>query len=166
MIRALLRDIGELGAQMALERSSSPGFGAGYRLRVLVVEDEPMIAWMLEAEIQGLGHEVVGTAAMATQALELARTTQPDVAIMDIRLADGSDGIDAALRLRADLGIPSVFVSGNADEATRIRAAAATPLGFIVKPISLVKLGEILAERYRSVLTTTAGTKGSSGVGA
>jgi CheY-like chemotaxis protein len=145
---------------MTLGWPFSTGFDAGYRLRVLVVEDEPMIAWMLEAEIQGLGHEVVGIAATASQALELARATQPDMAIMDIRLADGSDGIEAALRLRDDLGIPSVFVSGNADEATRTRAVAAAPLGFIVKPVNLVQLGEILAERYRAVLTAPAGRKG------
>jgi two-component system, response regulator PdtaR len=104
--------------------------------RVLIVEDELLIALDLEDVLIAAGHEVVGLAADMEQALELAETHRPDLAIMDINLARGTNGIETARRLREQLDVPSLFVSGNLDSRTRRVAAECRPLGFMVKPCS------------------------------
>jgi DNA-binding NarL/FixJ family response regulator len=95
---------------------------------------ELLIRMNLECELTAAGFEVVGTAASADEAVSLADQQNPDVVLMDIRLVGPRDGVDAALELWHRFKIPSVFVSGNIDQATRQRAAAAQPLGFVSKP--------------------------------
>jgi CheY-like chemotaxis protein len=109
-------------------------------LRVLIVEDEAIIAMEMEAILQGGGHLVVDAVATAEEAIAVTRRTQPDLVLMDIRLARGGDGIAAALVIRNELGIGSIFLTAHSDQPTRLRAAAAAPLGFIVKPISPERL--------------------------
>lgn len=101
---------------------------------ILVVEDEAVIAADIEATLRALGHEVCGVAADAEEALEVARRERPGIALMDIRLRSGGDGIEAALALRELLGIPVLFLTSHSDTATLERAKAACPYGFILKP--------------------------------
>lgn len=108
--------------------------------RVLIVEDELLIALDMEDALITAGHEVVGLAADMHQAMELAETYRPDLAIMDVNLARGTSGIETARRLRERLDVPSLFVSGNLDAKTRKIAADCRPLGFVVKPCSPVDL--------------------------
>lgn len=107
-------------------------------LRVMVVEDEMLLALDLEDMLLEAGHLVVGQAADMPQALALAASVegQVDVAIMDINLARGSNGIETAAELRRCWNIPCLFVSGNLDERTRELAAPWRPLGFVGKPYS------------------------------
>ena len=102
--------------------------------RVLIVEDEVLIALDLERELTTAGFEVVGMAGSAEQAVSVAERERPEAAVMDIRLNGARDGVDAALELWQQFKIRSVFVSGNIDEAMKQRAAAAQPLGFVSKP--------------------------------
>jgi PAS domain S-box-containing protein len=101
--------------------------------RILIVEDEAIVAMDLRLHLQALGYESVGTAANATEALALAERTRPDLALMDISLEDGEDGIEAAGRLQA-LGVPVVFLTAYADEHTLERAKRSRPYGYLVKP--------------------------------
>lgn len=103
---------------------------------ILIVDDELWAALDMEWVVRKLGHDVVGPSATAEEAIELAGTDRPDLVLMDIRLADGSDGVAAAIEIRQRFGIPSLFVSAHGDPVVRERAAAARPSGFIEKPFT------------------------------
>jgi two-component system, response regulator PdtaR len=104
--------------------------------QILVVDDELWAALDMEWVVRKLYHEVVGPAATAEEAIKLAEEARPDLVLMDIRLADDSDGVAAAIEIRQRFDIPSVFVSAHGDPITRERALAARPSGFIEKPFT------------------------------
>ncbi|WP_246650296.1 response regulator [Rhizobium laguerreae] len=108
--------------------------GGGNPIRILIVEDEFLIALELEYRLRDAGFEVIGIAATAGEALSIAASDRPALAIMDIRLADRTDGIQAAIELNATLGVRSIFASAHADPETRKRATAASPIGWLQKP--------------------------------
>lgn len=103
-------------------------------MRILVVEDEFLIATECEFILADAGHEVVGVAADRDEALLLAERTRPDLVLMDIRLRRGDDGIAAATDILRRLGIRSIFVSAHGERETRLRGRAAEPLGWVMKP--------------------------------
>ncbi len=105
--------------------------------RVLVVEDERVVALDLEHQLQALDFEVVGIADHAAEVMELVHARQPDLVLMDIRIQGALDGIDLAHELRARYELPVVFLTGNADEVTLQRALAAEPYGYVLKPFEL-----------------------------
>jgi two-component system, response regulator PdtaR len=105
-------------------------------LRILIVEDELILAMDLEDALVSAGYEVVGLAADMHQALELAEEHRPQLAIMDVNLARGTNGIETARHLRERFDVPSLFVSGNLDARTRADAADCQPIGFVPKPFS------------------------------
>ena len=102
--------------------------------RILIVEDEFLIAMECEWILADAGHEVVGVAADEQQALSLAERARPDLVLMDIRLARGGDGIEVAKAIRSRCGIRSLFVSAHGERETRDRGRAADPAGWLVKP--------------------------------
>jgi two-component system, response regulator PdtaR len=106
------------------------------RQKILIVDDELWAALDMEWVVQRLGHEVVGPAATAEKAIELAGKVRPNLVLMDIRLANDSDGVAAAIEIRQRFDIPSLFVSAHGDPIMRNRAVVARPLGFIEKPFS------------------------------
>lgn len=79
--------------------------------KVLIIEDEPLISMQLEALVCDLGHEVVGTAATRTQALEIFNETPAGLILADIQLADGSSGIDAVEDLLQIADVPVIFIT-------------------------------------------------------
>jgi len=115
-------------------------------LKILIAEDEFFIALDVEEQARSLGHTVVGTAITADEAVRMAGESRPDVILMDIRLAGATDGIAAALAIRSQYGIESVFVTANTDPHTLMRAKAISPLGVLEKPVTL--------ERLRAQLTS------------
>ncbi len=106
------------------------------RYHILIVDDELWAALDMEWVVRKLRHEVVGPAATAEEAIELAEQARPDLVLMDIRLADDSDGVAAAVEIRQRFDIPSLFVSAHGDPVTRKPAIAARPSGFIEKPFT------------------------------
>jgi DNA-binding response OmpR family regulator len=107
-------------------------------LRVMIVEDEMLLALDLEDMLMDAGHIVVDQASDMDQAISLAERVEGkvDIAIMDVNLARGSNGVDTAAALRQRWNIPSLFVSGNLDERTRELASQWQPIGFVGKPYS------------------------------
>ncbi len=104
-------------------------------LRVLIVEDEPLIAMDLHDILEDAGHTVIGIAQAMQQALDIAASSRPfDIAILDIDLAGSDDGIETAHRLRAEHGIDALFVSAWVYEEARARSLGWQPIGFISKP--------------------------------
>ena len=79
--------------------------------RVLVIEDEPIIAADLEALVEELGHSVVGNATTRDEAVEMARTNRPGLVLCDIQLADNSSGVDAAHDILAMMDVPVIFIT-------------------------------------------------------
>lgn len=103
---------------------------------ILVVEDQRAVAGALRMRLRGLGYEVLGIAKDGSEAIAKAREMRPDLILMDIKLGDGMDGIEAAREIRDQLDIPVVYVSAYADPALLDRARATHPAGFINKPFT------------------------------
>jgi PAS domain S-box-containing protein len=104
--------------------------------RILIVEDEAVIAMDLQARLENLGYRVAGIAASAEFGYEKATRELPDLVLMDVRLEGDSDGIEAARRIRDSLFIPVIFITSFADDFTLDRARESEPLGYISKPFS------------------------------
>jgi DNA-binding NarL/FixJ family response regulator len=104
--------------------------GAG----VLIVEDQVLIAIHLQDLVEEAGHRVSAIAHDTTAAMTAAARHRPAFAIMDLRLANGSNGLDAAQQLYETFGVRCLFVSANIDDEVRRKAAPLQALGFLGKP--------------------------------
>ena len=101
---------------------------------ILIVEDEKIIALDLQRRLERFGYSVIGMASDGQEAISLARERRPDIILMDIMLAGPMDGIEAAKQIRAQLGIPVIFLTAYTDEKTLERAKEVEPFGYILKP--------------------------------
>lgn len=101
---------------------SDPAVGTAPR--ILIVEDEALIAWNLQSLVEGLGYAVCGTASTGARAIGLAELEKPDLILMDVRLADRISGIEAAEQILADRPVQIVFVTAFNDRETAGRIAA------------------------------------------
>jgi DNA-binding NarL/FixJ family response regulator len=108
--------------------------------RVLIVEDDFLIASEMEAALTEAGFEVVGVVPTGEEALELAQARALTLAVMDIKLAGDFDGVDSALELFRTHGVRSVFASAYSDPEIRLRADPAAPLGWLQKPYTMTAL--------------------------
>jgi diguanylate cyclase (GGDEF)-like protein len=104
--------------------------------RILIVEDERIIALDLRAALEELGYRVVGTASTSDDAMAKAAQFQPDLTLMDIRIKGSVDGIQTAAQLKARYSMPVVYLTANADHATLRRALETVPAGYLAKPYS------------------------------
>jgi CheY-like chemotaxis protein len=130
--------------------------------RVLVVEDDFFLGIMIEEALRNAGFVVVGIATDTQQAMTFASDQGPDIALMDIHLAHGDDGVETAVALMRDFGIRSLFVSANADPQTKSRADAARPLGWLAKPFKLVGLTTAVAEALSVMAKEKGGDEGDA----
>ena len=139
-------------SSIAFSRDEASGGGKAHvtRSRVLIVEDDFLIASDMEAALTEAGIEVAGVAASAEEALRLADAATPALAVMDIRLAGKRDGIDAALELFARHGIRCVFATAHQDENTRTRAQPAHPLAWVPKPYAMASLVEVVQKALQN----------------
>jgi two-component system, response regulator PdtaR len=120
-------------------------------MKVLIVEDEVLIATYLEALVVGFGHQVSAVAASASEAIENAAVHAPDAALIDIRLTGGASGSDFAHVLYVRQGLRCIFLSGNLDNATRRALGPCKPIDFVDKPILPVMLRRALQTAERLV---------------
>ncbi len=104
--------------------------------KIVVVEDEGLIAADLETRLKAAGYSVPGTADSAPEALQLIRKTQPDLVLMDIHLKGKVDGIEVAEQLRQQLDIPVIYLTAYEDRGTLARASQTQAYGYIKKPIA------------------------------
>ena len=110
------------------------------KARVLIVEDESIVRWDIENTLKERGHSVVASCATGEEAVELCEEHRPQVVLMDIALAGGLSGIEAAKRIRERTGSAVVFLTANSDKATVSHARTAVPYGFVIKPVRPVDL--------------------------
>lgn len=105
-------------------------------IRILIVEDERLVADDLQETLQGLGYEVSASVASGEEALAKVAETTPDLVLMDIRLSGTLDGVQAADLIQSQFQIPIVYLTANADRATLERVKASHPFGYILKPFN------------------------------
>jgi signal transduction histidine kinase len=102
--------------------------------KILVVEDERVVARDIEKRLKNLGYQVPASVASGQEALIKVAELQPDLVLMDIQLRGQMDGITAAEQIRADFDTPVIYLTAFADEDTLQRAKSTEPFGYIVKP--------------------------------
>ena len=113
--------------------------------RILVVEDEAIVARDIASQLVELGYQPVGQTAHGEQAIVMARELVPDLVLMDIQLAGEMDGITAARTIVDELGLPVVFLTAFAADDILARAKLIEPYGYVLKPFSRRELGSVLA---------------------
>jgi len=102
--------------------------------RILIVEDESLVAADLEERLNKLSYEVCGQADTCDGAVADALRLKPDLVLMDIHLIGKKDGVEAANQIHRSTGIPVVFLTAHADDATLARIGVVEPFGYVVKP--------------------------------
>ncbi len=102
--------------------------------KVLVVEDEGLVALDIMQELESSGYSVVGHVTNGEDAVNQAVALRPDVILMDVNIQGDIDGITAAEQISGKVGTPVIFVTAHADEVTLQRAKLTRPFGYIIKP--------------------------------
>jgi two-component system, response regulator PdtaR len=117
------------------------------KLRLLIAEDDELVVLGLTLVTEQLGYEVCGIARTADEAVSLAERHLPNLAIMDVALADGSDGLSATRHISSLLAIPVIVCSAH---ATAADAHAAGASRFLMKPFGIDALSEAIIAAFRS----------------
>ena len=104
------------------------------QLRIVIVEDEAVIAADVASRVNRLGHQVLAIVSTGEGAIELAGQDCPDLFLMDIFLAGTMTGVETAQRLKTFCDAPVVFLTSHSDEETLQRASSVGALGYILKP--------------------------------
>lgn len=118
--------------------------------KILVVEDEFIVAFEMKAALEGLGYTVCGMVSSGEEAIERAERERPNLILMDVSLKGEMDGIEAARHIRARLGIRTAFLSGYPIEEMMRRVADVQPIGIFVKPLDYQQLEETLGTFFLS----------------
>ena len=103
-------------------------------MRILIAEDEPLVAEGLRSRLEGLGHQVVAIAYDGSEAVAKAGTTSPDLIFMDIKMPR-LEGIEAAERIMANRPVPIIVLTAHMDPHLIERAMAVGVMGYLVKPV-------------------------------
>ncbi|MDX1567723.1 MAG: EAL domain-containing protein [Longimicrobiales bacterium] len=121
------------------------------QLRILVAEDDVLVARDLREALEEMGHVVAAVLHSSDHVVRIAREEEADLALLDVRLPGSLDGIDVARRLRNKLEIPVIFVTAHTDDITLRRARESDPFGYLVKPVDFEELHgaiEVAMERH------------------
>ncbi len=135
---------------MGHKEASPRGFAGGKcgavaaKTRILVVEDERIVAKDIENRLRNLGYAVVDITSSGEKAIEKAAELKPDMVLMDIRLKGHMDGIEAAERIRSKLDIPVVYLTAYGSESIIERAKITEPFGYIMKPFEDKELHTVI----------------------
>ena len=114
--------------------------------RILIVEDERIIAAELTRRITRLGYDVIATAGSGAEAIERARASCPDLVLMDIGLPGEMNGLEAGVRIWEELKIPIVYVTAYADELTMTQVRTPQPVLAVRKPFDVSQLRSTLEQ--------------------
>ncbi|MFA4848838.1 MAG: response regulator [Methanoregula sp.] len=110
------------------------------KIRILIVEDEALVAEDLKEMLQKFGYDVPGIADTGEKAIALANEHHPNLVLMDIHLGGAMDGITSGGEIRQRLGIPIIYVTAFASQAIIDRAKKTNPSGYILKPFNEVQI--------------------------
>ncbi|HET6719114.1 MAG TPA: response regulator, partial [Rhodocyclaceae bacterium] len=106
----------------------------GQPIKLMIVEDERVVAFDLKNQLQSMGYQVQATVASGEQALLRVAEVAPDLVLMDIHLEGGMDGVEAATEINAKHQIPVIYLTAYAEDDTLLRAMDSRPFGYLVKP--------------------------------
>ena len=136
----------QLMSRTAGSRAQDPS-----RRRILIVEDDYLVALQFENALTEAGYDVVDIASTAEEAVQLVPDHQPELVLMDVRLAGPRDGIQAATEILDRFGIRSIFISAFSDPTTRARADRANPIAWLAKPVADQKLVTTVSTALRNI---------------
>ena len=120
--------------------------------RILIVEDEHIVAMGIKRMLKGLGYTVTGVASSGEDAINKTESTFPDLVLMDIMLKGELDGVEAAKEIKERFDVPVVYLTAYSDSSILERVKITGPFGYIVKPFDEKDLHsniEIALHRYR-----------------
>lgn len=103
-------------------------------LKILVVEDENIIAMDIQYTLRNLGYDVCGVASSGEESVQIASSMNPDLILMDIKLRGAMDGVSAAQKIQSRSNIPVLYLTAYGDENTLDRLDKTKPFGYIHKP--------------------------------
>lgn len=109
-------------------------------VKILIVEDEMVIAANISLQLTSLGYEITGILPRGEEALGHIQIDRPDIVLMDIRLKGELDGVETAKVIQQEFDIPIIYLTANADDAHFNRAKETSPFGFISKPFKKLDL--------------------------
>jgi signal transduction histidine kinase len=122
-------------------------------IRILIVEDEQLVADDLRETLENIGYSVPALVASGEEAILKVKLLQPDLVLMDIRLEGKMDGIEASHKIQSQFHVPVVYLTANADRATLERVKCSQPFGYILKPFDekiLATTIEIALSRHQA----------------
>lgn len=126
--------------------------------KVMIIEDEPMIALDIETLVTEIGHEVVGIAATRREANQLAKSSNPGIILSDIQLADGSSGIDAVNDILKEKSVPVIFITAYPERL--LTGERAEPAFLITKPFQPEMVKAVISQvLFFDTKAATAGRK-------
>ncbi|MEW6755273.1 MAG: response regulator [Candidatus Latescibacterota bacterium] len=105
------------------------------KAKILVVEDEGIVGLDIQSKLRRWGYEVPAPVGTGEEAVQRAAELRPDLVLMDIQLGGGMDGVEAAARIRSEVGVPVIYLTAYSDDTTLGRAKNAEPSGYILKPL-------------------------------
>ncbi|RLA79108.1 MAG: DNA-binding response regulator [Epsilonproteobacteria bacterium] len=127
------------------------------KTKILIVEDEPIVALELKTEVEKLNIEVTGMVHTQKKVLLSIEKNEPDIILMDVKLGKGNDGINIAKEIQKTKNIPILYVTAFSDDNTMERAFSTNPLGYIVKPFKKEDLKtNIQLAQYKITLNTVS----------
>jgi len=107
---------------------------------ILIVEDEKIVAMEIQEALRKMGYHVPTTAMTGEEAVQKTKELRPKLVLMDIKLRDGMDGIEAAVKIKEECPVPIVFMTAHADRETFLRSHIAEPFDYIIKPFQMKEL--------------------------
>ncbi|MFB1021723.1 MAG: response regulator [Vicingaceae bacterium] len=135
------------------------------KIKILIVEDEAIVAKDISVCLEKIGYEVLASFSKGEKALTFLEENTPDLVLMDIMLAGNISGIDASARIKKDYDIPVVFLTAYADEKTIERAKITEPYGYVIKPFKEIDLRtsiEMALYKFKKEKEKFAGVESSS----
>ena len=121
------------------------------KIKILIVEDEMLIALQLKMKLTKAGLDVCEPTGRGEDAIAITRRENPDVILMDIRLIGVMDGIDAAKSICSFSRAKIIFATGHSDQALKDRAMALNPIAYLVKPVDAKQINAILEPIFGSI---------------
>jgi two-component system, response regulator PdtaR len=118
--------------------------------RILIVEDEPIVAMQLQESVEAMGHVVPAVVDSGDQVLSAVMSGKPDLILMDIKLRSFIDGVDAAKRVRLIYDVPVIYLTAYPSKGAQDRAMGTDPAAYLVKPISDDALAEAIGKALSS----------------
>ncbi len=110
------------------------------KVKILIVEDEAIIALELQKQLESMGYQVTSLVASGEEAVLMAQEEKPDLVLMDITLSGRTSGIEAASQIRTNSSIPVIYLTAHSNEETLKRATQTDPYGYLIKPVGNIEL--------------------------